>query len=215
VRAGQEDLSTPAVLFDLDGTLIDSVYEHVAAWTDALRSTGIVLPTWKIHRHIGMSGKSFVRKLLREVSPAPRRVNIDLLEEKHDTGFTKRIKHLELLPGAVELLRHLSRHHVRWAIATTGGRKQTERLLKPLKVPKSVPVITGDDVENTKPSPDVFVLAADHLGIGIGDSIVVGDSPWDVLAAGRKSALGVGMLSGGYGQDELARRRLSCLCRSR
>jgi HAD superfamily hydrolase (TIGR01549 family) len=205
-RAGGEDLGTPAVLFDLDGTLIDSVYEHVAAWSNALRSSGIVLPNWKIHRRIGMSGKTFVRELLRENDgPSRRHPGIEALEQKHDAQFGRAIDRLEFLPGARELLKHLSRRGVRWAIATTGSQKHTRRLLTGLNVPQNVPVVTGDDVEKAKPSPDVFVVAAERLGVSIRDSIVVGDSTWDLLAAGRKSALGVGMLSGGYGQDELER----------
>jgi HAD superfamily hydrolase (TIGR01509 family) len=191
------------MLFDLDGTLVDSVYEHVAAWSRALRTEGILLPTWKIHRHIGMSGKSFVRELLRETWPRRRQVEIDLLEKKHDAEFQK--MQLELLPGARELLKHLEKIRLRWAIATTSSKKQTNRLLKGLQIPKHVPVVNGDDVKNAKPSPDVFVAAAERLGVPIGDCIVIGDSTWDVLAAGRKSALGVGLLSGGYGQEELER----------
>ena len=194
------------MLFDLDGTLIDSVYEHVTAWAKALRSANIVLPTWKIHRRVGMSRKSFVRELLREVKRTSRpNVSIDTLEQKHEAEFGKIIDRLDLLPGAGELLKHLSRRGVRWAIATTGSQRQTQRLLKGLDVPNNIPIVTGDDVANTKPSPDVFVVAAERLRVSIRDSIVVGDSTWDLLAAGRKSALGVGMLSGGYGQDELER----------
>ena len=193
------------MLFDLDGTLVDSVYEHIAAWSQALQDAGIALPAWKIHRHVGMSGKSFLREVLREMQPARRGIDLDRLEQKHDSYFTKRIDHLELLPGACELLKHLSRHGVRWAIATTGNKTQTKRLLKRLDIANDVPVITGDDVAQAKPSPDVFVLAADWLGAPIHDCIVVGDSVWDLLAAGRKSALGVGLLSGGYGQEELER----------
>jgi phosphoglycolate phosphatase-like HAD superfamily hydrolase len=103
------------------------------------------------------------------------------------------------------LLRFLTRRGIRWAIATTGGRKATARLLKKLKIPSTVPVVTGDDVAKAKPAPDVFMLAADRLGVPIGDCIVTGDSIWDVLAAARKHALGVGLLSGGYGREELER----------
>ena len=185
---------------------MDSVYEHVAAWSIALRSAGILLPNWKIHRHIGMSGKSFIQELLREMgrSQMPPK-KIETLEKRHDDEFSNRISGLELLPGAQDLLKHLSSLKVRWAIASTGNAKQTHRLLKPLSISKKVPVLTGDDVSKTKPSPDVFVLAAERLGVSIQDSIVVGDSTWDLLAAVRKSALGVGLLSGGYGQEELER----------
>jgi beta-phosphoglucomutase-like phosphatase (HAD superfamily) len=195
----------PAILFDLDGTLVDTVYEHVLAWSDALRSANIVVPNWKIHRRIGMSGKSLVHQLLREDDNLPRKADIGLLEKRHDSAFMKASRNVQLLPGSQELLGFLTRRGIRWAIATTGGRKATARLLKKLKIPANVPVVTGDDVTRAKPSPDVFILAADRLGVPIGDCIVTGDSVWDVLAAARKRALGVGFLSGGYGQEELER----------
>jgi HAD superfamily hydrolase (TIGR01549 family) len=202
----KESLTAPAILFDVDGTLIDSVYEHVSAWSEALRSAGIVLPKWRIHRRIGMSGKSFLRELLRPMGRNPLPPSqIRVLEQKHDAEFSKVISGLQPLPGAKELLKHLSAVRVKWAIATTGNSAQTKRLLKLLKIPKNIPVITGDDVAKTKPAPDAFVLAAGRLGVSIRDSIVVGDSTWDLLAAVRKSALGVGMLSGGSSQDELER----------
>ena len=194
----------PAFLFDVDGTLIDSVYEHVDAWAKALKSAGIVLANWKLHRRIGMSGESFIHELLRETGRSKLRPGeLERLEERHAAEFSKRIPSLEPLPGARELLRHLSAIKVRWAIATTGNAKQTKRLLKPLQIPKNVPIVTGDDVDRTKPSPDAFVLAAERLGVSIEDSIVVGDSVWDLLAAVRKRALGVGFLSGGSGLEEL------------
>jgi HAD superfamily hydrolase (TIGR01549 family) len=198
--------SYPAILFDVDGTLIDSVYEHVTAWSIALREAGIILPNWKLHRRIGMSSSSFVRELLREKRRRPARASeISKLEKRHDEEFARRMHALEPLPGARELLEYLSSIKVRWAIASTGKAEQTKCLLKPLSIPEGVPVITGDDVSETKPAPDAFLLAAERLGVSIRDSIVVGDSTWDLLAAVRKSALGVGMLSGGYGQEELER----------
>jgi HAD superfamily hydrolase (TIGR01549 family) len=197
--------SDPAILFDLDGTLLDTVYDHVSAWSAALTSAGILVPKWKIHRRIGMSGKSLVPQLLRELKNPPKKVDIESLEEKHDTEFQNINPHPDPLPGANELLEYLIRRGIRWAIATTGGKKQTKRLLKNLEIPKNVLVVTGDDVANAKPSPDVFVLAAERLKVSIGDCIVTGDSIWDVLAAGRKRALPVGLLSGGYSQEELER----------
>ena len=200
----RRNLGNPAILFDLDGTLLDTVYQHVTAWTAALKSEGIILPNWKIHRRIGMSGRALVQQLLRELGTA-RRVDIGSLEKKHDAQFVKASRNVELLPGARELLAFLTRRGIRWAIATTGNKKQTMRLLKNLDIPPGVPLITGDDVARAKPSPDIFVLAAERVGVPISDCIVTGDSVWDILAAGRKSALGVGILSGGYSQEELER----------
>jgi HAD superfamily hydrolase (TIGR01549 family) len=192
----------PAVLFDLDGTLIDSVYEHVQAWWNTLNGAGILVPKWRIHRRIGMSGKSFVTELLREFAPE-KKVNIDQLEEEHDARIRKVVSEIAPLRGADRLLAHLRRSKVRFAIATTGNREQTTLLLKKLKIPAATPVLTGDDAQKAKPSPDIFLAAAKKLKSQLSDCIVVGDSVWDLLAAGRKGALGVGMLSGGYGEEEL------------
>src|SRR3954464_7964673 len=168
----------PAILFDLDGTLIDSNYHHVEAWSEALRSAGIVIPLWKIHRRIGMSGKSFLKELLRELAHKKRSLNLDKLEQKHDILFRHLMPRLSPLPGANELLRHLARQQIRIAIATTGGRAQTSRLLGHLKLPVGTQIVTGDDVEKAKPSPDIFVAAAEKLQVPIRDCIVVGDSVW-------------------------------------
>ena len=195
----------PAILFDLDGTLLDTVYDHVTAWSAALASAGIIVPKWKIHRRIGMNGKSLVNQLLRELKNAPKKVDIEALEKKHDAEFQKAGPCPEPLPGANDLLEYLSRRGIKWAIATTGGKQQTKRLLKNLSILKQVIIVTGDDVANAKPSPDIFVLAAQRLRVPIDDCIVIGDSVWDVLAAGRKRALPVGLLCGGYSQEELER----------
>ncbi len=194
----------PSVLFDLDGTLIDSNYQHVLAWSEALRSAGVVIPLWKIHRRIGMSGKSFLKELLREL-PGRKSLNLGRLENRHDALFLHWISRLSPLPGAAQLLTHLARRQVRIAIATTGRRAQTSRLLRKFELPADLEIVTGDDVEKAKPSPDVFVAAAARLRVNLSECIVVGDSSWDMLAAGRKSALGVALLSGGYGQEDLER----------
>jgi HAD superfamily hydrolase (TIGR01509 family) len=198
-----ERSNSPAILFDLDGTLIDSVYEHVNAWATSLRSAGIVTPNWKIHRRIGMNGESMVRQLLREPEINKRAVKVARLEKKHAAAFKKAASNIRLLPGTRQLLRYLSQSGLRWAIATTGNRKQTTSLLKDLRVPQPSVVVTGDDVRKAKPSPDVFVLAAKRLSVPIENCIVVGDSPWDMLAAGRRRVLGVGILAGGYSKGEL------------
>ena len=195
----------PAVLFDLDGTLLDSVYEHVAVWWDIFRAQHIRVARWKIHRRVGMSGKSFIKELLRELGQADKKLDLDKLEEIHDAKFARAVPKLQPLPGANELLAHLHKNRIPIAIATTGNRKQTSLLLKRLRLPKEMVVVTGDQVEKAKPAPDIFLAAAGKLHVDITDCIVVGDSVWDVLAAGRKRALPVSLLSGGYGGDELER----------
>lgn len=193
----------PALLFDLDGTLVDTAYQHVIAWSAALKSAGIVVPEWKIHRRIGMSGRSLVRQVLREHPAHHPHLDSKRLEKKHDAFFRKSMNSVQPLPGAHELLRHLTRIGVRWAIATTGGKEQTHRLLRKLRIPAKAVVVTGDDVAKAKPSPDVFVTAASRLGVAVERCVVVGDSIWDMLAAGRRRALAVGFLCGGYSQGEL------------
>jgi HAD superfamily hydrolase (TIGR01509 family) len=195
--------SDPAILFDLDGTLIDTAYRHVTAWAAALRESGIAIPEWKIHRRIGMSGGSLVRQLVREHGIRKPKSELGKLEKRHDFFFCKSATSISALPGAEALLRHLRQTGVEWAIATTGGRDQTARLLQNLRIPAKSVVVTGDEVAKAKPSPDVFVAAADRLGVPIENCVVVGDSIWDMLAAGRRRALSVGLLSGGYSQAEL------------
>jgi HAD superfamily hydrolase (TIGR01509 family) len=193
------------MLFDLDGTLIDSAYQHVLAWHDTFVDFRMDIPNWKIHRRIGMSGSFFLPGLLREIGRSASPSLVDRLENRHAQHFTRNIKSIHVLPGARELLEHLSKIGLPWTIATSGERRQAEKLVKGLHLPKSLPMVTGDDVKNAKPAPDIFLAAAEKLGISITDSIIVGDSPWDLLAGRRLKALGVGLLCGGYAKEELER----------
>jgi HAD superfamily hydrolase (TIGR01509 family) len=192
-----------AFLFDLDGTLVDSVYQHVLAWREALESTGIELAVWRIHRRIGMSGGLLVNALLRETGHRVTPEEVAQLQQIHAEAYARLVPEVRPLPGARELLAYLSNHQVPWAIATSGRRASARPTLKILGVDENAPVITRDEVPHAKPDPDLFVAAAARLRTNIGDSVVVGDSVWDLLAARRARALGVGLLSGGYGQDEL------------
>ncbi len=193
----------PAFLFDLDGTLVDSVYQHVIAWRDALESVGINLPVWKIHRRIGMSGGLFVNALARELDTELDREVITALPGLHADEFIARFDSVRPLPGAAELLATLSEHHVPWAIATSGPERYARLSFELLGVPADTPLVTRDQVRYAKPDPDLFLAAAERIGVDIVDSVVVGDSVWDLLAARRARALGVGLLSGGYGREEL------------
>jgi HAD superfamily hydrolase (TIGR01509 family) len=200
-----EAQAIPPLLLDIDGTLVDSVYEHVMAWREALEDAEIRLPNWKIHRRIGMSGKLFLPTLLRELGKKTDQAEIRSIEKVRSSIFKKSIPTLRILPGAKELLQYFVKVGARWAIATSGERSQTEQLLKDFDIPKNVPIISGDDVGTAKPAPDTFIVAAQRLGVSPHDSIVIGDSPWDLLAARRMRGLGVGLLCGGYAQSELER----------
>jgi HAD superfamily hydrolase (TIGR01509 family) len=195
-----------AFLFDLDGTLVDSVYQHVLAWREALEKAGIELSVWRIHRRIGMSGGLFVNALLRETGLQLRREETTNIQRWHAEAYARMIEQVRPLPGARELLDFLSKSAIPWAIATSGKIESAGLALKVLGVdPSKETVITRDQVRYAKPDPDLFLAAAAKLGVEIGTSIVVGDSVWDLLAARRARGLGVGFLSGGYGQDELER----------
>jgi HAD superfamily hydrolase (TIGR01509 family) len=199
------EVPMPPMLFDLDGTLVDSAYQHVLAWHDTFTDFRMDISNWKIHRRIGMSGSFFLPKLLREIGHSGNPAQIKRLEKRHAEYFTPKIKSIRVLPGACELLRHLTKINLPWTIATTGERAQMVKLVKGLDLPRGLPVVTGDDVKNAKPAPDIFLAAAQKLGVSITDCIIVGDSPWDILAGRRMKALGVGLLSGGYAQEELER----------
>jgi HAD superfamily hydrolase (TIGR01549 family) len=193
----------PALLFDVDGTLVDSVYQHVLAWHEALLAESLELSVWRIHRRIGMSGGLFLDALRRET-------NVDItgelalrLQRRHAEGFVARMDQVRPLPGARELLVRLTELRVPWALATSGRRETAQHTTALLGVPDGVPIVTRDDVQHAKPDPDLFLAAAERLGVPPAHCFVVGDSIWDLLAATRARSLGIGLLSGGYGRTEL------------
>jgi HAD superfamily hydrolase (TIGR01549 family) len=195
-----------AFLFDLDGTLVDSVYQHVLAWQEALESEGIVLSVWRIHRRIGMSGGLMMNILLRESGLAIDDARAERMRKAHAVAYNRRSAAIRPLPGARELVAYLTDANIPWAIATSGHMETAGPVLESLGVDLArVPVVTRDQVRYAKPDPDLFLAAADRLGIAIETASVVGDAVWDMLAARRAHALGIGLLSGGYSQDELER----------
>jgi HAD superfamily hydrolase (TIGR01509 family) len=194
----------PVFIFDLDGTLVDSVYQHVLAWKHALDAEGIELSVWRIHRKIGMSGGLFTDQLLRETGFEISDERAERLREGHAAAYRQQARYIRPLPGARELLSWLSEAGIPWTIATSGRMETAAVNLAALGVdPDRIPVVTRDQVKYAKPDPDLFLAAAARLEAPIETAVVVGDSVWDMLAAIRCRALGVGLLSGGYGQDEL------------
>ena len=195
----------PAFLFDLDGTLIDSVYQHVIAWRAALTRLGIDLSVWRIHRRIGMSGGLFVSALLRETGRSLSSDDIAMLQQAHAEEYLAQADSVRPLPGAADLLAALTERRVPWAIATSGYRATAENSLAMLGLAVDAPMVTRDLVRHAKPDPDLFLAAAAMLGVDPQHAFVVGDSVWDLLAARRASAIGIGVMSGGYGREELER----------
>ena len=199
----QEISHTPAMLFDLDGTLIDSVYQHVLAWHEALQEVGLSLGVWRIHRRIGMSGGLLVQALSREIGQRLNEEQTQKLQQQHAVAYERYQGAIQPLRGARELLQQLSRAKVPYAIATSGYREGARTALERLGVGPEVPVITRAEVQRAKPDPDLFLAAAEKLNVPIARAMVVGDSVWDLLAARRAGCLGIGLLSGGYGKEEL------------
>lgn len=197
---------TVSFLFDLDGTLVDSVYQHVLAWHEALQEEGIELSIWRIHRKIGMSGGLFTNMLFRETGLEIDATRIERLRKRHAAAYKRRAHEVRPLPGAQDLLGYLTGAGIPWAIATSGRMETAGPIIEKLGVDHTkTPVITRDKVRYAKPDPDLFLAAAAALGMPIGRACVVGDSVWDMLAARRAGGLGVGLLSGGYGEDELVK----------
>jgi HAD superfamily hydrolase (TIGR01509 family) len=195
----------PGFLFDLDGTLVDSVYQHVLAWREALEETGIPLSVWRIHRRIGMSGGLLVNALVRETGHVLSDAEVKAVHERHAAAYRRYLPQVRALPGARELLEMLTNERVPWAIATSGLIESARPALDLLHLPANAAIITRDQVAHAKPDPDLFRAAAERISVPLEQSVVVGDSVWDLLAARRAPALGVGVLSGGYGRDELER----------
>jgi len=195
----------PAILLDLDGTLTDSVYQHALAWRKALESGGISLSVWRIHRRIGMSGGLLAESLARETGRELSAATAQKMKQAHARLFRAQMKDGRLLPGAKDLMKHLTKLDIPWAVATSGALASARPLLDLIDLPSGVPVISRDDVEHAKPNPDLWLAAAARLGVPAYSAIAIGDSVWDLLAARRARMLGVGLLTGGYGQEELER----------
>jgi len=194
-----------ALIFDLDGTLVDTVYGHVLTWQRALEEAGLPIEGWKIHRRIGMSGGLFARAVAREVGRPIDSDQAEAIQRRHGELFRELLPVRRPHPGAVELLAELREGTVAHGIATSGRRPEIDASLEALGIGSETVVIARGDVVRAKPEPDLFITCAERLGIPAQECYVVGDAVWDLLAARRAGMLSVGLLSGGYGEDELTR----------
>lgn len=195
----------PAFILDLDGTLVDSVYQHVFAWHSALRECGFDISMWRLHRKIGMSGRLLMHALSGELGQKLDRPTVKRLETGHAAQFEKLRATVRPFCGAPELLAELREGGVPYAIATSGELEEARPMLQMLQIPGDVPIVSKADAANPKPDPRLFLIAAEKLGTASEETMVVGDSVWDMLAARRAHFLGIGLLTGGYGEEELAR----------
>jgi len=193
----------PALIFDLDGTLVDTVYAHVFAWQQALTEQGMAIDGWRIHRRIGMSGGLFTRAVSREIGRELSDEEAHAVQERHGALFRELLPERRALPGAAELMADLRERGVVHGVATSGRRPEIDLSLAAVGVPDDVVVVSRGDVERAKPEPDLFLECARRLEADPAECYVIGDAVWDVLAARRARMLSIGLLSGGYGADEL------------
>jgi HAD superfamily hydrolase (TIGR01509 family) len=194
-----------ALIFDLDGTLVDTVYAHVFAWQRALAEAGMAIDGWRIHRRIGMSGGLFTRAVARELGREISPIEEAALLNRHGELFLQLLPERRPLPGAVGLLSFLKSSTVLFGIATSGRRPEINASLEVLGIGDETVVVERRDVARAKPEPDLFLACQQRLGVGADDCYVIGDAVWDLLAARRAGMLSIGLLSGGYGEDELSR----------
>jgi HAD superfamily hydrolase (TIGR01509 family) len=199
------EVSMLALIFDLDGTLVDTVYAHVFAWQRALAEAGMPIEGWRVHRRMGMSGGLFTRAVAREIGRPIGPDEAATLQARHDAFYRDLLPDPRPLPGARELLSRLREAGVPHGIATSGRRPAIDASLAALGVPASMVVVDRGAVSRAKPEPDLFLACAERLGFRPSDCYVVGDAVWDLLGARRAGMLSVGLLSGGYGEDELTR----------
>ncbi len=192
-----------ALIFDLDGTLVDTVYAHVFAWQQALAEAGMDIPGWLIHRRIGMSGGLFTRAVARELGRDPSPEEERALQRRHAELFGQLLPVRRPLPGAVDLLRFLQKTGIAFGIATSGRHPLIDASLAALSLAAETVVVARGEVPRAKPEPDLFLACQQRLGVEVKDCYVVGDAVWDLLAARRAGMLSVGLLSGGYGEEEL------------
>jgi HAD superfamily hydrolase (TIGR01509 family) len=193
------------MIFDLDGTLVDTVYAHVFSWQRAFDEAGIPVDGWRIHRRIGMSGGLFTRAVARELGREISPEEAEALQQRHGELFQEFLPRRRALPGAIELLRTLRNAGVAHGIATSGRRPEIDASLATLELGPDIIVVERGDVLRAKPAPDLFLNCQQRLGVLPDECYVVGDAVWDLLAARRARMLSIGLLSGGYGEDELTR----------
>jgi HAD superfamily hydrolase (TIGR01509 family) len=188
-----------AVLFDLDGTLVDSNYQHALAWFRAFQDGGIVLPLWRIHRCIGMGGDQMVPALIGE---ARDRAIGDELRAAEKARFEEMLGEIAPLEGAHELLADLHARGYELILASSSPEEYLDRYLDLLDArPLVAAATTAKDVEATKPAPDIIETAKAKARLQA--LVMVGDSPWDIESAGRAGIPCVSLLTGGYSEREL------------
>jgi HAD superfamily hydrolase (TIGR01509 family) len=189
-----------AALFDIDGTLVDSNYLHVDAWSRAFVDVGHPVDAWRIHRSIGMDGEKLLDTLLADADDETRA----RATKRHDRHHESNSDRLRPFHGAREVLNELSSRGIIVVLATSAPEKELQNLRKVLDVDDLVDVVTSaEDVDTAKPSPDIVEVALERASVSPNEAIMVGDSTWDMQAASRAGVTAIGVLSGGISADAL------------
>jgi len=189
------------VVLDVDGTLIDSNYHHVLAWSRAFEHVGVTVPLWRIHRTIGMGGDKLVAAAAGD---EVEQEHGDDVRDRWEHEYDEIIDETRLLPGAKELLRMLDDRGIEVALASSSIPKHAQHALDLLDADDLADTATtAEDVEESKPDPDLVEEALSRLDSD--RACVIGDSPYDVEAAQRSGLPAYGLLTGGYGREELER----------
>jgi len=186
-------------VLDVDGTLVDTVYQHTMAWATAFGEVDVDVPLWRLHRAVGIGGDRYVAEVAGD---DVERRHGDRLRDRHDELFGREIDRVRPLPGAPELLRELGDRGLKVVMASSGVAEHTERLLRLVGADRtSQGATSSSDVDQSKPAPDLIEAAIEKVD---GDrAVVVGDAVWDVTAAVNAGVRSIGLLSGGFGEGEL------------
>ena len=189
-----------AVLFDIDGTLVDSNYLHIDAWERAFAAVGHPVDSWRIHRSIGMDSGKLLESLLGEDADALG----DAAKDRHSEFYLQNTGRLRPFAGARELLAEVGHRGHRVVLATSAPENELEILLDVLDAGPSIEAVTSaEDADTAKPDPTIIQIAIEKAGVPAGSAVMVGDSVWDIVAAERAGVASIGLLSGGFGRQEL------------
>jgi HAD superfamily hydrolase (TIGR01509 family) len=193
-------ITAKAVLFDVDGTLVDSNYQHITTWVRAFIEVGHPVPAWRIHRCLGMDSSRLLEELLGDAKDELG----DRAKELHARYYKESSNELTPLPGAQELLRRLHERGTVVVLATSAPADELEILRGVLDVDDAVHAVTNaDDVEVAKPEPDILRIALERAGVPAEEALMVGDSRWDQVAAVRSGIRSIGVLCGGIDRQTL------------
>ncbi|MCG7592462.1 HAD family hydrolase [Mycobacterium sp. C3-094] len=195
-------MSQPAVLFDVDGTLVDSNYLHIYAWVRAFEAEKVNVEAWRIHRCIGMDGTTLVKTLAGDGAGQGQ---LDQLKDRHSEFYKESAHLLTPLPGARDLLRRVADLGLQVVLATSAPEDELRTLREVLDCDDVVSEVTSsEDVDTAKPQPDIVEVALSRAGVSTAEAVFVGDAIWDCEAARRVDLTSLGVLTGGVSRGELS-----------